>query len=194
MVSGEVVAIMGPSGAGKTTLLRLICGLDRADAGTIAIHGADVTRVAPHRRGVGLVPQDDALYPHLTLGDNIALPLARRGIAGVERRRRVAEIASLLQISALLRRKPGAVSGGQRRRASIGRALVADPAILLMDEPLSSLDESLRTELRDLLGGWLRERKATALIVTHDRLDADAIASRVLTLRDGVLDAGRPVP
>lgn len=189
VAAGEIVAVMGPSGAGKSTLLRVTAGLERPDSGVVEIGGADVTRVPPWQRGVALVPQDDALYPHLSGLANIALPLRRRGVGRAAAMARARAVALSLGIAAEAERRPGELSGGQRRRVSIARAMVTSPRVCLLDEPLSALDEPLRVQLRAELRRGLPAAGAAAVLVTHDVEDARAIADRIVRL-----EAGRLVP
>src|SRR6185503_1548386 len=192
---GEFVVLLGPSGAGKTTTLRLISGLEQPDAGTVAISGRDVTRDPPGTRDIAFVFQQYSLYPHLTVYDNLAFPLrspARRVPEPVIRKR-VEQTAELLRIAGKLNNRATRLSGGEMQRVAIGRALVRDPAIYLMDEPLSSLDAKLRAELRLELKRIQLEFGATILYVTHDQVEAMTLASRVGVIRDGrLLQVGTP--
>jgi iron(III) transport system ATP-binding protein len=184
---GEILGVLGPSGCGKTTLLRLVAGFERLDAGRIDIGGqvADDTRrvVPPERRGVGMVFQDYALFPHLTVAANIAFGLAVRPRG--ERADRVAWALSLCGLEGLAERYPHELSGGQQQRTALARALAPGCRLLLLDEPLSNLDADTRRTLRDRVRALLREAGVTALLVTHDRDDAFAIADRVAALRQG---------
>jgi multiple sugar transport system ATP-binding protein len=187
---GEFIVLLGPTGAGKTTTLRLLAGLERADAGSIEIGGADVTRESPAARDVTFVFQQYSLYPHLSVYDNLAFPLrspARRWPAQrVDAK--VREVARLLHIEDKLANRATQLSGGQMQRVAIGRALVREPRVALMDEPLSSLDAKLRSELRVELKRIQRELRTTVLYVTHDQTEAMTLATRI-----GVLDRGRLV-
>jgi multiple sugar transport system ATP-binding protein len=188
VADGEFFVLLGPTGAGKTTTLRLVAGLERADAGTISIGGRDVTRAEPAMRDVAFVFQQYSLYPHLTVYDNLAFPLrapARR-VAEDEIRRRVGEIAAMLRIDGKLQNRATQLSGGEMQRVAIGRALVRRPAIYLMDEPLSSLDAKLRSDLRLELKRIQLELGTTILYVTHDQTEAMTMANRI-----GVIEAGR---
>jgi len=195
IADGEFVVLLGPTGAGKTTTLRLVAGLEYPDSGTIAIDDADVTREPPAARDIAFVFQQYSLYPHLTVYDNLAFPLrspARR-VPEPEIKRRVNEIAELLHIGNKLTNRATRLSGGEMQRVAIGRALVREPAIYLMDEPLSSLDAKLRAELRLELKRIQVERGATILYVTHDQIEAMTMASRVGVIRDGsLLQIGTP--
>jgi multiple sugar transport system ATP-binding protein len=192
---GEFIVLLGPSGAGKTTTLRLITGLERPDQGMISIDGRDVTRDPPGTRDIAFVFQQYSLYPHLTVYDNLAFPLrspARR-VAEPAIRKRVEQTAELLHITGKLGNRATKLSGGEMQRVAIGRALVRDPAIYLMDEPLSSLDAKLRAELRLELKRIQVELGATILYVTHDQVEAMTMASRIGVIRDGeLLQLGTP--
>jgi multiple sugar transport system ATP-binding protein len=186
---GEFIVLLGPSGAGKTTTLRLITGLERPDDGMISIDGRDVTRDPPGTRDIAFVFQQYSLYPHLTVYDNLAFPLrspARR-IPEPAIRKRVEQTAELLHITSKLANRATKLSGGEMQRVAIGRALVRDPSIYLMDEPLSSLDAKLRAELRLELKRIQVEVGATILYVTHDQIEAMTMASRIGVIRDGEL-------
>ena len=186
---GEFVVLLGPTGAGKTTTLRLIAGLERPDAGSVVIRGRDVARQAPAERDVAFVFQQYSLYPHLTVYDNLAFPLrspARRMDEGFIRRR-VQQVAELLHIEQKLENRATALSGGEMQRVAIGRALVREPAVYLMDEPLSSLDAKLRAELRLELKRIQRELSTTILYVTHDQIEAMTMADRIGVMNEGVL-------
>ena len=192
---GEFVVLLGPSGAGKTTTLRLITGLEHPDQGSITINGRDVTRDPPGTRDIAFVFQQYSLYPHLTVYDNLAFPLrspAHR-IPEPAIRKRVEQTAELLHISGKLGNRAARLSGGEMQRVAIGRALVRDPAIYLMDEPLSSLDAKLRAELRLELKRIQVELGSTILYVTHDQVEAMTMASRIGVIKDGeLLQLGTP--
>jgi multiple sugar transport system ATP-binding protein len=187
---GEFVVLLGPTGAGKTTLLRLVAGLEKPDAGIIAIDGRDATQEPPALRDVTFVFQQYSLYPHLTVFDNLAFPLRApaRHVPEREIRRRVREVAELVRISHKLDNSATRLSGGEMQRVAIGRALVRRPAIYLMDEPLSSLDAKLRADLRVELKHIQADLGATILYVTHDQTEALTMASRI-----GILERGRLV-
>src|ERR1700740_110250 len=192
---GEFVVLLGPSGAGKTTTLRLITGLEQPDAGMVFIDGRDVTRDPPGARDIAFVFQQYSLYPHLTVYDNLAFPLrspARR-VPEPLIRKRVEQTAELLHITNKLANRATRLSGGEMQRVAIGRALVRDPSIYLMDEPLSSLDAKLRAELRLELKRIQLELGSTILYVTHDQVEAMTMASRIGVIRDGeLLQVGTP--
>jgi multiple sugar transport system ATP-binding protein len=188
--SGEFIVLLGPSGAGKTSTLRLVAGLERPDAGSVFIGGHDVTALAPALRDVTFVFQQYSLYPHLTVYENLAFPLRSpmRPTAPAEIDRKVNEVARLLRIDDKLQNPATRLSGGQMQRVAIGRALVRNPAVTLMDEPLSSLDAKLRNDLRLELKRIQQDMGATMLYVTHDQTEALTMATRV-----GVLEQGRLV-
>ena len=190
---GEYFVVLGPSGAGKTVLLQLIAGILKPDRGRVLIDGVDVTRSPPESRCIGYVPQNYALFPHLTVYGNIAFGLRLRKISKREVEERVRRVAEKLGIAHLLHRKPGTLSGGEAQRAALARALVIEPKVLLLDEPLSAVDPALRWELRDYLRKIHREFEATVVHVTHDFTEALALADRVAVLNDGrVEQVGHP--
>ena len=180
VVDGELAVIAGPSGSGKTTTLRLIAGLERPCAGTILLDGDVINELKPHERDVAMVFQSDALLPHLSAYENIALGLRLRKVEKMEMKRRVEEAAEMLEIAGLLKRLPGELSGGERRRVALGRAIVRRPKVFLLDEPLTNLDADLRLRMRDMIGRVHKELKATMLMVTHD--EQDAFGHRVVRL------------
>ncbi|KTC20611.1 glycerol-3-phosphate ABC transporter ATP-binding protein [Pseudomonas marginalis ICMP 9505] len=183
--AGQFSVILGPSGCGKSTLLRLVAGLDKPDAGSIHIGAVDVTRRPPNERQCAMVFQNYALYPHMTVEDNLGYGLKLSGVGREERLARVQAIASTLGLHALLARKPGQLSGGQRQRVAIGRALVRNPPVLLFDEPLCNLDSGLRQEMRAELRRIHQDTGATVLYVTHDQTEAMTLADRVVVLNKG---------
>jgi multiple sugar transport system ATP-binding protein len=195
IADGEFLVILGPSGAGKTTLLRLVAGLERPDRGTVAISGFDVTREPPSARDVAFVFQQYSLYPHMSVYDNLAFPLrspARRTPED-EIRKRVTGVAEKLRISHKLDNRATRLSGGEMQRVAIGRALVREPQVYLMDEPLSSLDAKLRADLRVELKRIQMELGATVLYVTHDQIEAMTMATRIGVLNQGeLLQLGPP--
>jgi iron(III) transport system ATP-binding protein len=182
---GAIGALLGPSGSGKTTLLRVIAGLHPPASGTVRLRGGDATRLPPEKRGLGFVFQDLALFPHLTVAGNIGFGLARRPRA--EREARVAELLDRIGLAGLGRRLPHELSGGQQQRVALARALAPKPDLLLLDEPLSSLDADLRPRLRDELKALLRADGTAALLVTHDQDEAFAFADTVGVMLDGRL-------
>ena len=194
VADGEFVVIVGPSGCGKSTLLRLIAGLEQPDAGTVTIGGRDVTHAAPADRGLAMVFQSYALYPHLTVAENIAFPLKVAGQPKREIARRVAEVAASLDLTALLDRRPRALSGGQRQRVSIARAIVRRPQVLLLDEPLSNLDSALRVRMRHEFARLHQQLGATMIYVTHDQLEAMTLANRIVVMAEGRIEqVGAPM-
>jgi ABC-type sugar transport system ATPase subunit len=184
---GEVerLAVVGPSGAGKTTLLRLIAGFEKPDAGRIFIGDREVTNLPPEQRDVAFVFQNHALYPHLTVEENLGFPLKLRGVARAEISNRVQTMAALLKIESFLKRRPPELSGGEAQRVALGRALIREPAALLMDEPLSSLPPDLRLQLRHELVKLHSKQPRPLLYVTHDHEDALALGQRVAVLHQG---------
>jgi multiple sugar transport system ATP-binding protein len=185
VADGEFFALLGPSGCGKTTLLRTIAGLEAPTAGTVLIGERDVTGLAPGQRNVAMVFQDYALFPHMTVADNIAYPLRVRRRPRAERLARAAEVAGQLGLDGLLARRPAALSGGQQQRVALARAVAGTPALFLFDEPLSNLDARLRLEARTFLKRLQRELGVTTVFVTHDQAEALALADRI-----AVMDAG----
>jgi len=189
----EFMALLGPSGSGKSTLLYTIAGIYRPTSGRIYFDGRDVTNVPPKDRNVGLVFQNWALYPHMTVFENIAFPLELRKVPKDEIERKVREVAEMLRIEHLLDRHPWQLSGGQQQRVAIARALIKEPDVLLLDEPLSNLDALLRLEVRAELKRLQKELGITAVYVTHDQAEALAMADRIAVIRDGViLQVGTP--
>jgi ABC-type sugar transport system ATPase subunit len=182
---GERLAVVGPSGSGKTTLLRLIAGLETPTRGKIFIDGRDVTRLSPRRRDVAMVFQQPTLYPHLRVYGNLAFGLKMRGVARAEIDRRVREAADWLGIAELLRRRPFELSGGQQQRVALGRSLVRQPRLFLLDEPLAHLDPELRDQLRGEILRVQQRLGAAMLYVTHDVEEARILGQRTLTLRNG---------
>lgn len=185
---GEFVVFVGPSGCGKSTLLRLIAGLDAINEGSVQIAGRDVTDTHPALRGVAMVFQNYALYPHMSAYDNMAYGLRRQGLAKDDVDKRVRWAASMLQIEQLLPRRPKAMSGGQRQRVAIGRAIVRQPEVFLFDEPLSNLDALLRIEMRSQIARLHNELKATMIYVTHDQVEAMTLADRIVVLNRGQIE------
>jgi multiple sugar transport system ATP-binding protein len=190
---GEFLVLLGPSGCGKSTILRIVAGLEDPTAGMVLFDGEPANDLAPRERGVAMVFQDYALYPHMTVGDNIGFPLKLAGQADHARREQINDVATALGISGVLARRPEFLSGGQRQRVAMGRAIVRQPRLFLMDEPLSNLDTGLRAELRAEISGLTRELGVSTIYVTHDQAEALTMADRVAILREGVLqDVGTP--
>ncbi len=191
---GKFVVFVGPSGCGKSTLLRLIAGLEDVTEGVVEIDGSDATDLPPARRGLAMVFQSYALYPHMSVRRNIAFPMKMARIPQEEQERRIADAARVLNLTDYLDRRPGQLSGGQRQRVAIGRAIVREPAAFLFDEPLSNLDAALRVGMR-LEISELHKRLATTMIyVTHDQVEAMTMADKIVVLHDGVIEqVGSPL-
>jgi multiple sugar transport system ATP-binding protein len=191
---GEFLVFLGPSGCGKSTLLRMIAGLDTVTAGEIHIGGRDVTNLAPGARDVAMVFQHYALYPHMTVYENMAFGLRNVNVATHEIDRRVQEAARMLELTHLLQRKPVQMSGGQRQRVAIGRAVVKEPYAFLFDEPLSNLDAALRSRTRVELARLHQRLKSTMIFVTHDQVEAMTLATRIVVMNAGKVEqVGRPM-
>jgi spermidine/putrescine ABC transporter ATP-binding subunit len=192
--SGELVALLGPSGCGKTTTLRIVAGFERPDAGRVYIQGVDVTATPPYRRDTGMVFQHYALFPHMTVRENVGFGLRMRGVDRSEAGSRVTDALALVSLSGLEERYPRQLSGGQQQRVALARALVIRPRLLLLDEPLSSLDAKLRQEMRLEVRAIQRRVGITALFVTHDQEEALSLADRVAVINQGrVEQVGTPV-
>lgn len=191
---GEFTVFVGPSGCGKSTLLRLIAGLEDVTAGAIEIDGKDATQVSPAKRGLAMVFQSYALYPHMTVRKNISFPLRMAKLDKAEQDRRVERAASVLNLTDYLDRRPGQLSGGQRQRVAIGRAIVREPAAFLFDEPLSNLDAALRVGMRLEISELHERLKTTMIYVTHDQVEAMTMADRIVVLRAGHIEqVGSPL-
>ena len=184
---GEFLVLVGPSGCGKSTSLRMLAGLEEIDAGRILIGDKDVTNVAPKDRDIAMVFQSYALYPHMTVAENMGFALKIAGKPKAERDKRVREAAKLLDLEPYLERKPKALSGGQRQRVAMGRAIVREPQVFLMDEPLSNLDAKLRVATRTQIAALQRRLGITTVYVTHDQVEAMTMGDRVAVLKDGLL-------
>jgi multiple sugar transport system ATP-binding protein len=192
--SRTMVVLVGPSGCGKSTTLRMVAGLEEPTAGKITIDGRDVTYVPPAERDIAMVFQSYALYPHMTVFENMAFGLRIKKVSESEIRRRVTEVAASLGLDTYLERRPKALSGGQRQRVAIGRAVVRQPKVFLFDEPLSNLDAKLRGEMRREIARIHQMSKATAMYVTHDQIEAMTLADQIVVLKDGVVQQiGSPV-
>ena len=185
---GSLTVLLGPSGCGKSTILRMIAGLESVSAGRVTIGGRDVTDLEPAERGVSMVFQSYALFPHLDVRENILFGLKVRRVCAPERERRLAAAATMVGLDTLLDRKPANLSGGQRQRVALARAIVADQPICLMDEPLSNLDAKLRAEMRDEIRALQRKLGLTMVYVTHDQVEAMSMADQVILLRDGRIE------
>ena len=188
IADGEFVVIVGPSGCGKSTLLRMVAGLEEITAGTIEIGGKVVNDLEPRARDIAMVFQNYALYPHMSVFDNMAYGLRIAGVRGDDLKARVAKAAEMLDLSALLDRKPRQLSGGQRQRVAMGRALVRDPSAFLFDEPLSNLDAKLRVSMRLQIKDLQRRVATTSLYVTHDQVEAMTLADRLIVMNKGVAE------
>ncbi|WP_207711649.1 ABC transporter ATP-binding protein [Sulfobacillus harzensis] len=190
---GEFVVVVGPSGCGKSTLLRIVAGLESPTSGELWFGDRDVTRMAAHERNIGMVFQNYALYPHMTVYDNLAFGMRAHKVARAELDMRIQDVAELLEIGHLLRQKPGALSGGQRQRVAVGRALVRNPYAFLMDEPLSNLDALLRERMRVELRHLHERLRIPTMYVTHDQTEAMTMADRLVVMKDGnILQIGTP--
>jgi multiple sugar transport system ATP-binding protein len=187
VAAGEFMVLVGPSGSGKTTALRMLAGLENVDAGEILIDGQDVTDVPPRDRDVAMVFQNYALYPHMSVEQNIGFGLKLAHVHKQERARRVNEAAALLGLTELMQRKPSQLSGGQRQRVAMGRAIVREPKVFLMDEPLSNLDAKLRVQTRTEIAALQARLGITTVYVTHDQVEAMTMGHRVAVMRDGRL-------
>ena len=181
----EFVCFLGPSGCGKSTLLRSIAGLETIDNGNIQLNDTDITHTHPSRRNIAMVFQSYALYPHMSVFNNMAFPLKVRGIGKKHIKQQVQALAHILQLGAYLHRKPKQLSGGQRQRVAIGRAIICNPEVLLLDEPLSNLDASLRVEMRVQLAKMHKELEKTMIFVTHDQTEAMTLADKIVVLHNG---------
>jgi multiple sugar transport system ATP-binding protein len=191
---GEFVVFVGPSGCGKSTLLRLIAGLEDTTSGTISIDGKDATALPPAKRGLAMVFQSYALYPHMSVKKNIGFPLKMAGMDPAEAEKRIQRAAGVLNLTNYLDRKPGQLSGGQRQRVAIGRAIVREPAAFLFDEPLSNLDAALRVGMRQEISELHQSLKTTMIYVTHDQVEAMTMADKIVVLNAGRIEqVGSPM-
>ncbi|MEH7835205.1 sn-glycerol-3-phosphate ABC transporter ATP-binding protein UgpC [Rhizobium laguerreae] len=191
---GEFAVFVGPSGCGKSTLLRMIAGLEGIDEGDLILNGKRINDVPPDKRGIAMVFQSYALYPHMSVAENIGFSLSLKKVPEAEIRRQVEGVAEILQLTDYLDRRPAALSGGQRQRVAIGRAIIKKPALILFDEPLSNLDSALRVQMRAELQRLHRELKATVVYVTHDQVEAMTMADRIVVLNKGlVAQEGAPM-
>ena len=191
---GELIVLVGASGSGKSTILRLVAGLEAVTGGRIRIDGRDITELPPRRRDVAMVFQDYALYPHMTVGENLSIGLRLRRVPKTEIDRRVSWAAGMLGLEPLLERRPSQLSGGQRQRVAMGRAMVREPLVFLFDEPLSNLDAGLRAQMRIEVGELQRRLGTTTVYVTHDQVEAMTMGHRIVVLADGrIQQVGRPI-
>lgn len=194
VADGELLVLVGGSGSGKSTILRLLAGLEEVTAGTIRIDQRDVTSLPPRQRDVAMVFQDYALYPHMTVHENLSLGLRLRNVPRTEIDRRVGWVGGMLGLEPLLNRKPKELSGGQRQRVAMGRAMVREPLVFLFDEPLSNLDAGLRAQMRIEIGSLQRRLKTTTVYVTHDQVEAMTLGDRIVVLANGrIQQVGRPI-
>lgn len=184
---GEFLVLVGPSGCGKSTMLRILAGLESLDSGEVWLDGKKLNKVLPKNRDIAMVFQNYALYPTMSVYNNLAFPLKMRGWKRAAIKERVFEVAKQLEIDAYLKRRPGALSGGQRQRVALGRAMVREPALFLMDEPLSNLDAELRVQMRHEIVSLQRKLGITTVYVTHDQVEAMTMGTRIAVMRDGVL-------
>ncbi|UEA58148.1 sn-glycerol-3-phosphate ABC transporter ATP-binding protein UgpC [Gordonia otitidis] len=187
VADGEFMVLVGPSGCGKSTTLRMLAGLDSVESGSISIDGRDVVGLEPKSRDVAMVFQNYALYPNMTVGQNMGFALRNAGMSKADTARRVGEVAAMLELDELLDRKPSKLSGGQRQRVAMGRAIVRRPKVFCMDEPLSNLDAKLRVSTRAQIAALQRDLGVTTLYVTHDQVEAMTMGDRVAVMRKGVL-------
>ncbi|MFK8081851.1 MAG: ABC transporter ATP-binding protein [Granulosicoccus sp.] len=191
---GEFTVFVGPSGCGKSTLLRMIAGLEDITSGTLEIAGRRVNDLEPKERGIAMVFQSYAIFPHMTVRENVAFGLTIAGASKDEKNKKVGEAARILQMEHLLDRRPSELSGGQRQRVAIGRAIVRNPEVFLFDEPLSNLDASLRMDMRMEIGKLHQNLSATMIYVTHDQVEAMTLADKIVVLKDGkVMQVGSPM-
>lgn len=190
---GEFVSVLGPSGSGKTTILMAVAGFVGIDGGSILLEGRDITSTPPHRRNIGMVYQHYALFPHMQVDRNVAFPLAMRGVAAPDIKKKVAEALEIVQLSQMAHRYPTELSGGQQQRIALARALVFEPSILLMDEPLGALDNKLREDMQREIRRIQQELKITTLYITHDQNEALTMSDRVVVMSNGRIEqAGTP--
>ncbi len=190
IADGEFLVLVGPSGCGKSTSLRMLAGLEEVTDGRVLIGDRDVTGMAPKDRDIAMVFQNYALYPHMSVADNMGFALKIAGVHREERRERVVEAAKLLDLEELLDRKPKALSGGQRQRVAMGRAIVRNPQVFLMDEPLSNLDAKLRVQTRSQISSLTRRLGVTTVYVTHDQVEALTMGDRIAVMKSGAAPAG----
>src|SRR3954447_7938728 len=190
--AGELLVLLGPSGCGKSTTLRVIAGLEEVDTGTIIIAGREVTHLPPAQRRIAMVFQSYALFPHLSVAENIIFGLRARRVPRSECRARLRRVADVVGLESLLERKPAQLSGGQRQRVALGRAIIAEAPVCLMDEPLSNLDAQLRHEMRREIRALQQKLGVTMLYVTHDQTEAMSMADQVILMRDGRIEQDAP--
>ena len=186
--AGELLAILGPSGCGKTTLLRIAGGYEQANSGIVRIDGRDVTRQSPDQRNIGMVFQHYALFPHMTVQENVEFGLRMRKIPRSERLSRTGAMLSLVRLEGVAERKPAELSGGEQQRVALARALIVEPSVLLLDEPLANLDRNVRLRMRDELRSLQQRLAITTVLVTHDQEEAVAIADRIAVMNTGRIE------
>ena len=187
VAAGEFVSLLGPSGSGKTTLLMMLAGFEQPDAGRLSVGERDITHIAPNKRGIAMVFQRYALFPHMTVAENIAFPLRTRGVGRADRERRIREALAMVKLDDYAARKPAELSGGQQQRVALARAIVFDPPVILMDEPLGALDKKLRQHMQVELKQLQRRLGATVIYVTHDQEEALTMSDRVAVMNHGRL-------
>jgi putative spermidine/putrescine transport system ATP-binding protein len=187
MERGEFLTMLGPSGSGKTTCLMMLAGFEPATHGEIYLSGQPINRMPPHKRGIGMVFQNYALFPHMTVGENLAFPLEVRGMGKSEREEKVTKALDMVQLGEFANRRPGQLSGGQAQRVAVARALVFDPDVVLMDEPLGALDKNLREQMQYEIKHIHENLQVTILYVTHDQSEALTMSNRVAVFDDGVV-------
>ena len=192
MPRGEFLTLLGPSGSGKTTTLMMLAGFETATSGTILLDGREINGIPPHRRGIGMVFQNYALFPHMTVAENLAFPLEVRGMGRAEREARIARALDMVQMGAFGARRPAQLSGGQQQRIALARALVFDPALVLMDEPLGALDKQLREHMQFEIKALHERLGVTVVYVTHDQSEALTMSDRVAVFNDGVVQQVAP--
>ncbi|MEK7483905.1 MAG: ABC transporter ATP-binding protein [Planctomycetota bacterium] len=191
---GEFLVLLGPSGCGKSSILRLIAGLESVDRGTISLAGQNITQLPSAKRNIAMVFQNYALYPHMTVRQNLCFPLKMAKISGEEQSKRLQDVAQILELTELLERKPGQLSGGQMQRVAVGRAIIRKPALFLLDEPLSNLDAKLRQQLRMEFKNLHQRLGITTLYVTHDQVEAMTLGQRILLIHQGkIQQCGTPL-
>ncbi|MCP4331511.1 MAG: ABC transporter ATP-binding protein, partial [Gammaproteobacteria bacterium] len=192
MERGEFLTMLGPSGSGKTTCLMMLAGFEPATSGEIYLSGKPINRTPPHKRGIGMVFQNYALFPHMTVGENLAFPLEVRGMGKSERETKVTKALDMVQLGEFANRRPGQLSGGQAQRVAVARALVFDPDVVLMDEPLGALDKNLREQMQYEIKHIHETLQVTVLYVTHDQSEALTMSNRVAVFDDGVVQQLAP--
>ncbi len=189
---GEFITLLGPSGSGKTTVLMMLAGFESVTSGTISIRGQSINKTAPYKRNIGMVFQNYALFPHMTVAENLGYPLSVRGVAKAEQRKRIAEYLDLVELGAFGNRYPGQLSGGQRQRVALARAMIFEPTLILMDEPLGALDKKLREQMQYEITRLHEQLGFTVIYVTHDQAEALSMSNRIAVFNDGVVQQCAP--